>query len=105
MDANNYQTKAFETALPECRDISYMTIGLCNEAGEVAGKIKKYLRGDCKLTDIEIDIAKELGDTLWYLSGIAELCGIPLSYVMELNLRKINDRVKRKVQRGDGDNR
>ena len=53
--------------------IVYPTLGLANEAGEVAGKVKKIFRdagGRVSDSDREA-IVLELGDVLWYLS---ELC-------------------------------
>ena len=48
------------------------TLGLANEAGEVAGKIKKLFRdkGGC-ISDADRESLKmELGDVLWYLAQI-----------------------------------
>ena len=46
MDFNDYQTKSRKTAgYPDIgHPVIYPTLGLANEAGEVAGKIKKVFR-------------------------------------------------------------
>ena len=49
--------------------IVYPTLGLANEAGEVAGKVKKIFRdrgGEITPADREA-LKGELGDVLWYL--------------------------------------
>lgn len=105
LTADSYQEQAMKTALPAVRNLSYMLLGLCNEAGEVAGKYKKVLRGDVRLNEVVDDITKELGDAAWYLAGAAEMCGASLGDVMQGNLDKLNDRRARGVIKGNGDNR
>src|SRR6266498_904675 len=68
MNFTDFQIEAFGTALPKAKTLTYMLIGLTNEAGETAGKLKKVLRGDKKLDDVKADIAAELGDVLWYVA-------------------------------------
>ncbi len=47
MELNEYQKKAVETAVyPAKHKIIYPAVGLGDEAGEVLGKISKWLRGD-----------------------------------------------------------
>jgi hypothetical protein len=52
--------------------IDHLTLGLTNEAGEVAGKVKKIFRDHGGvITDADRDaLALELGDVLWYLTEI-----------------------------------
>ena len=46
MDFNEYQNQAVSTAIySHDRDISYLTLALCGEAGEVADKVKKSNQG------------------------------------------------------------
>lgn len=90
-------------ALPRTRNITYMILGLCNESGEAAGKIKKVMRGDKEL-DKEA-LGAELGDCLWYLGGLASQLGISLNKIAEDNLIKLESRQLRGKLTGDGDNR
>jgi len=79
------------------------TLGLVGEAGEVAEKVKKYLRDNTKVSQKEI--VKELGDVLFYTTALANYFYSNLPEVMETNMDKLNDRVKRGVIKGSGDNR
>lgn len=103
MDLNSYQFHALSTALyPANEKITYPTLGLVGEAGEVAEKVKKWKR-DGKL-DVQAT-AKELGDVLWYLAVLANDLGFKFSDIAEMNLAKLQDRANRGVLQGSGDNR
>jgi NTP pyrophosphatase (non-canonical NTP hydrolase) len=97
----DYQIKARATAFYSDKLI-YPTLGLCGEAGEVAEKVKKFLR-DGTMDDREV--AKELGDVLWYLSNLAEDLGYDLIEIAQMNIDKLEDRARRNALRGSGDNR
>jgi NTP pyrophosphatase (non-canonical NTP hydrolase) len=105
MNINDYQDKAYTTALPSARNSNYMLLGLLNEAGEMTGVVKKYLRGDYGDEIMLQKLTKEIGDTLWYLAGFASTMGINLDEIAQANLDKLQDRMKRGVLMGDGDNR
>ncbi|MBQ8996637.1 nucleoside triphosphate pyrophosphohydrolase family protein [Candidatus Saccharibacteria bacterium] len=82
-------------------------LGLVGEAGETADKIKKVIRdkdGIISETDRK-EIAKELGDTLWYVATIARYIKMPLAEVAEMNLEKLESRKQRNLLSGEGDNR
>lgn len=84
----------------------YAVLGLVGEAGEIANKLKKVLRGDKKLTgDSRQERIDELGDVLWYVAAIATDEGIDLSEVAKRNICKLYDRTRRGTVRGDGDKR
>ncbi|MBI5147681.1 MAG: nucleoside triphosphate pyrophosphohydrolase family protein [Parcubacteria group bacterium] len=85
----------------------YPLLGLCGESGEVAEKLKKVLRDKNGDIDEETkkEIAKELGDVLWYLSQLATELGIPLEEVAKMNLEKLFSRLERNAIKGSGDNR
>jgi len=87
--------------------IVYPTLGLANEVGEVAGKIKKIFRdGDGVITESDREALKqELGDVLWYLTQICTELGLTLEEVAEANLVKLFSRLERGMIRGDGDTR
>ena len=107
MTFDEYQKRAAATLLPAANNIVYVTLGLTNESGEVAGKIKKWIRDNDKDPNL-IDkkaITDELGDTLWYLAMLADMLDIKLSKVADLNIDKLTSRAKRGKLTGSGDNR
>lgn len=79
------------------------TLGLVGEAGEVAEKIKKYLRDKTKVSQKEI--VKELGDVIFYATALANFFYSNLPEVIEANMAKLDDRAARGVIKGSGDNR
>ncbi|HUY70066.1 MAG TPA: nucleoside triphosphate pyrophosphohydrolase family protein [Candidatus Baltobacteraceae bacterium] len=106
MDFDEYQTRASETsAAPPKLDgqMYYFSLGLAGEVGELLNKIKKIAR-DGKNPSKE-DITGELGDVLWYLSQIAKEFDIPLSEVVDYNIKKLASRRERGVISGSGDER
>lgn len=88
-------------------DVYYPALGLANEAGETAGKVKKAYRDDGNtFTDVRrAAIADELGDTLWYLSAVAHDLGYSLGDIAIRNHEKVTSREQRGAAHGDGDNR
>jgi len=101
-----YQKEALKTSVyPKKYAISYPALGLAEEAGEVAGKIKKMMRDGIPLEKQKEKIELEMGDVLWYLANLAHDCGISLDRVVNKNLEKLHDRQKRGQLHGEGDNR
>lgn len=108
MELNEYQKKAEETAFyPDGQRILYPALGLTGEAGEVSDKVKKVLRDkDGKFSAVtKEEIAKELGDVLWYVAIMARDMGYTLGEVAEMNIRKLESRKLRGKLGGSGDNR
>lgn len=107
MDFNEYQHKSRKTALYPAigHPVIYPTLGLVNEAGEVAGKIKKVFRDkDGQISDETRRALKaELGDVLWYLAQVSTELGLTLDEVAEANIAKLYDRLDRGRIGGDGD--
>lgn len=87
--------------------IVYPTLGLVNEAGEFAGKIKKIFRDkNGVISDEDRQALKgELGDVLWYLTQICTNLDLTLEEIAEANLDKLFSRLDRGMIQGDGDNR
>jgi NTP pyrophosphatase (non-canonical NTP hydrolase) len=87
--------------------IVYPTLGLANEAGEVAGKIKKIFRDKGGVIDDadRLALKYELGDVLWYLTQICTELDLTLEEVAAANLEKLFSRQARGQIRGDGDER
>ncbi len=104
-----YQQASRTTALypDHGKNFIYPTLGLVGEAGEVAEKIKKVLRDKSGVVDqaTKMEISKELGDVLWYVSQLATELGLSLSLVAGQNLAKLQSRQQRQALGGDGDNR
>ena len=87
--------------------IVYPTLGMVNEAGELAGKVKKIFRdkeGVISPEDREA-LKYELGDVLWYMAQIATELGLSMNEVAEANLTKLFDRLERGKIKGEGDYR
>ena len=104
-----YQDKADETAIyPNKGDnLYYPALGLAGEAGEVCEKVKKIMRdkGGVLSEADALEISKELGDVLWYLSALACEINVALSTVAEDNIDKLHSRKERGMLQGSGDNR
>ena len=85
----------------------YLALGLAGESGEVVDKLKKVARNhDGNFTEeSKLEIQKELGDVLWYISQLCEELGLSLGEVAEMNRAKLEDRKARGVIRSRGDNR
>lgn len=109
MDLDDYQRAALTTAAPRDKrnELLHLVLGLVGESGEVAEKFKKWVR-DCDCDEARIDradIAKELGDVLWYLAVLADYLDLSLDDIAAGNLAKVASRQRRGVLGGSGDNR
>ena len=86
-------TKTFKEHVPldayQARVLNW-AIGLSGETGEVSEILKHHIFANEKLDKMEL--AKEIGDVLWYLTAIAETTGISMTDIAELNLSKLNHR-------------
>jgi len=116
---DEYQACARETAIyPDMRlaedppavvtrGLLYTVLGLADETGEIAGKVKKIMRDKHSMLD-ETDVKslkKELGDVCWYLAMAAYELDINLGDVAKLNVEKLASRKQRGVLGGSGDER
>lgn len=81
----------------------YLGLGLTGESGEVAEKIKKAYRDGIEMDKLEL--AKELGDVMWYVSEICNTYNMDMESVLKLNKEKLESRKERDVLKGSGDNR
>lgn len=109
MDFETYQKMSRETAIyPNAgNNYIYPTLGLAGESGEVAEKIKKVIRDNNGIIDEskKVEIEKELGDVLWYVSQIASELQLSLNNIAQKNIDKLYARKERGVLTGSGDNR
>ena len=120
MELNEYQEKAMSTCLPSCNNFAYMSLGLVSEVGELAGKVAKAVRKE-EITlfgndlycgkhlpedggkELHKGLIGELGDVLWFVSGVCDVLGISLEDVAEANLAKLAERKKNGTIIGNGD--
>lgn len=108
MTLDEYQQHALETAIyPAEQRIVYPTLGLTGEAGEVADKVKKVIRDNALqfTDDRRLEIAKELGDVMWYCATLAHDLGYTLDCIAQMNVDKLRSRKERHILHGSGDNR
>lgn len=106
-DFNEYQRFMDKRSIcPEDMKVVYPALGIAGEAGEVADKVKKICRDDNKdFYKHREEIAKELGDVLWYISRLAGDLGYKLSDIAQINVNKVNSRWDTNTVHGQGDNR
>jgi len=106
---DRYQTESRKTwsLIHTDHPIVYPTLGLVNEAGELAGKVKKIFRDkNGQISDADREALKqELGDVLWYMAQIATELNLSLAEVADANLEKLFSRLERGKIGGEGDTR
>ena len=108
MTFDDYQKKALSTNINPGTDIFFdRMFGLVGEAGEMADKVKKWIRddqADWKKLDKDL-MASELGDVLWYVATLADTLGFRLDEVARRNVDKLASRHQRSKLKGAGDHR
>ena len=109
MEFNEYQKKAWETAIypNKGENLWYPALGIGGESGEVLEKIKKILRDyNGKIEDEKkIELIKEMGDLLWYIAALSTELNINLNDIAEKNISKLLSRKEKGTLHGSGDNR
>ena len=90
MTIKEYQRKAMRTATPKCYNTANAALGLTGEAGEVADEVKKCMYQGHPWQPSKI--IEELGDVLWYVTLMAELMNVPLEYIVQANIEKLERR-------------
>lgn len=81
-------------------EVNYLVLGLTSESGEVAGKLKKIIRGDTVSPDAFIS---EVSDVLWYLTRICDNLSITLEQLADFSYQKLEDRKKNNTIKGSDD--
>ena len=119
MNATEYQVKAHDFA-SYGENPMYPALGLSEEAGEVCGKIAKFIRHNNGMTPQDAEksssplmrdeVAKfrtalmsELSDVMWMVAEIATLNGLGLDEIMEYNIVKLTERMSKGLIDGSGD--
>lgn len=106
------------TCLTSCKNEVYAINGLQAEVGEIADKVAKWVRkGICRIdnnhlvfntSDEEVvneyqeELAKEVGDCLWFIALCSRQLGYTLEEVAQMNIDKLRDRAQRNVIIGNG---
>lgn len=85
---------------------AHAILGLCSEAGEVAGIFQKAYQGH----DIDPEHVKnELGDVLWMIAECCTAHGWDMGEIAEINIAKLRERYpegfskERSLHRREGD--
>lgn len=105
---NDYQKDCLKTAVyPKEYKVIYTTLGLTGEAGEVSDKVKKIYRDNNGVISSEKkkEIAKEIGDVLYYIAALCSDLDISMETVAQMNKEKLWSRFERGTLHGSGDNR
>ena len=119
MNASEFQVKAHDFA-SYGENPMYPALGLSEEAGEVCGKIAKFIRHNNGMTPQDAEksssplmrdeVAKfrtalmsELSDVMWMVAEIATLNGLGLDEIMEYNIVKLTERMSKGLIDGSGD--
>lgn len=121
MTLNEYQERAMSTCMESSNNYSYMSEGLDGEVGEFKSKVAKAIRkgyitidgnqltmeteniNDGIYSDLLLGLAKELGDILWFVAGLAKVMGCELEDIAEMNLDKLQARKANGTIEGNGD--
>ena len=122
MNATEYQAKAHDFA-SYGDNAMYPALGLAEEAGEVCGKIAKFIRKNTGFQPSNMyrddypsimdwnakneqfckDLSRELGDAMWMIAELCTVYGLDLGEVMSENINKLTDRKAKGLIVGEGD--
>lgn len=88
MTIKEYQRKAMRTATPKCYNTANAALGLTGEAGEVADEVKK-----CMYQGHPWQPSNHRGaGRRAVVCDMAELMNVPLEYIMQANIEKLERR-------------
>ncbi|MEH7355089.1 nucleoside triphosphate pyrophosphohydrolase family protein [Neobacillus drentensis] len=93
MNLNEYQNLALRTRnenIGTVQELANYALGLNGESGEVADLIKKAIFHGHELNRHEL--AKELGDVMWYVANISKVAGFTLEEITTMNVTKLMKR-------------
>lgn len=90
MEFNDYLRRAAETeqVSDQAEALRIGLYGIAGEAGSVVSEAKKWVRAGESPPGLEVRVAEELGDLLWYVATVARHLNLDLDQVAEANLRK-----------------
>ena len=93
MNIEEYQSKSQRTVntnLQIDEQVANLCMGLCGECGEVVDYLKKYIYHGHLVEKKKL--VEELGDVMWYITNLATLFEIPMTYILEENIKKLEER-------------
>jgi NTP pyrophosphatase (non-canonical NTP hydrolase) len=80
MNLSEFQARSKDTDRTVAESSKLVTpLGLIGEVGTLAAVYKKYLRDGKAYVGFVDHLREELGDILWYVSSVANSCGVKLS--------------------------
>lgn len=93
MNFKDYQKYVLD-GMSKNYDLRLACLGLVGEVGEVCDAVKKNGIYPDKLQDVALQdkIIDELGDVMWQAFALANTIGIPMEYIIEFNISKLNER-------------
>lgn len=108
MNIDDYQEKAqsFDLTKGTDKHALHALFQFLEEAGEVAGVVKRHLRGDSAYQEepfMQAKLLDELSDCAWGLAAIAESHGLKMSDVLKHNLAKLEARKAKGTIKGSGE--
>ena len=79
------------------KELTYLGLGLAGEAGETVDIIKKIFRNKLEHQDEvpqeQLDkLVDELGDVMWYITGLLMWLGVPMREIITHNTDKLTKR-------------
>lgn len=95
MEIDEYQAVASETMRFDksgSAALSIVMLGLNGEVGGLSTEYKKNLRDGNNYTIFKEKVMEEIGDIIWYVTALATLENIPMSEILQNNLKKTQDR-------------
>ena len=92
MNLTEYQYAVLRTRATTDRldTLKLAVMGLCDELGELAGPLKKYLWHGHGLDTAHL--SEEVGDVLWYLATLCNALGLSLQEALTQNIAKLQRR-------------
>jgi len=98
----NTRRKYTESSEGGFSELTYITLGLVGESGEVANQVKNICRDrNTKANQEKIYI--KLGSLMWYWVMLCNVLQLDPELVMQYNLDKLSGRKSRGMLGGDGD--
>jgi len=95
MNIDEYQALAAETMQFDKTQeaaLSIVMLGLNGEVGSLSTEYKKKIRDGDSYALFREKLVEELGDIIWYLTSLATIEDIPVSEILNFNLKKTQER-------------